>query len=169
MPRQFSDCNGGDSPPYELECDGVMSNIRGRGGGYLVDLFDGDGTLNVWTMCTYPILLAPADGEGEEEEASRADEAVNAKLLTARRELACALRTLRDAVAMPMKADKGTVHTDVPIYACRYRRAASAQLDARDLGIRDRFEGARMYRTACACCVVGGGRGIGKARIFHRG
>lgn len=113
-------------------------------------MFDGDGTLNVWTMCTYPILLAQADGEGEEEEATRADEAVNAKLLTARRELACALRTLRDGgfpVAMPMKADKGTVHTDVPIYACRYRRVASAQLDARDLGIRDRSEGARMYQN----------------------
>lgn len=40
MPHQSHDWSGEDSPPYELWYDQVMSNIRGRDGGYIVGLFE---------------------------------------------------------------------------------------------------------------------------------
>lgn len=61
MPHQSHDCNGDDSPPYELGCDEVMSNIRGRDGGYIVDLFTvryRHGISNLWKMCTNIIPVA---------------------------------------------------------------------------------------------------------------
>lgn len=117
-------------------------------------------------------LPARAGGESEEEDAFRADEAVNAKPLTARRELACALEhcvTRGFLLPWPMKADKGTDRTSESIrtYLCMPtiiagRLRFNFMLES---GPTPRARG--CTGTACACRVVGGGRDGGKARIFH--